>query len=107
MEGMLCLLSTENAIGYLVVIFGEFFFFYLSDQLDVERMLSELFPASLFEVDSGEGGGELDKLVVGLSCDLIDDYPTADPRWAESSRYGQWLAVCNEVGICLGTEKRK
>lgn len=54
-------------------------------------MLEDLFPASQMEAEAGEGGREMDCLVTELSCELIDDYPTADPRWAESTRHGQSL----------------
>lgn len=55
-------------------------------QAEVGRMLADLFPAAVMEADAGDGGRELDCLVKELSCELIDDYPTADPRWAESCR---------------------
>ncbi len=46
-----------------------------------EAIVEELFPA----VDSPEVlDSNLDRLVVGLSKDLIDDFPASDPRWVES-----------------------
>ena len=57
----------------------------------MERMLEDLFPAAIMDAEAGEGGREIDCLVTGLSSDLIDDYPTADPRWAEAARHGQPL----------------
>eukprot|EP00088_Acartia_fossae_P055214 TRINITY_DN640_c0_g1_i11.p1 TRINITY_DN640_c0_g1~~TRINITY_DN640_c0_g1_i11.p1 ORF type:complete len:1128 (-),score=241.91 TRINITY_DN640_c0_g1_i11:253-3636(-) len=46
-----------------------------------QAMTEELFPASLQPepVDSA-----LDRLVLSLSKDLIDDFPASDPRWMES-----------------------
>ena len=46
-----------------------------------EAIVEELFPAE----DSPEViDSNLDRLVVGLSKDLIDDFPASDPRWVES-----------------------
>ena len=46
-----------------------------------EAIVEELFPAD----DSPEVlDSNLDRLVVGLSKDLIDDFPASDPRWVES-----------------------
>lgn len=44
-------------------------------------IVEDLFPPShvITETDS-----PLDRLVVGLSRDLIDDYPASDPRWMKS-----------------------
>ena len=53
-------------------------------------MLGELFPATSMDAE-GDGIRELDRLVMELSSNLIDDYPTADPRWAESSRNGNFM----------------
>ncbi|KAK7104815.1 nuclear pore complex protein Nup133-like [Littorina saxatilis] len=57
------------------------------NQADVKQMLEDLFPGAVMDALPGDGGREMDRLVTELSCELIDDYPTADPRWAESSRY--------------------
>lgn len=46
-----------------------------------QEIVSELFPE-----DSSVG--EIDRLVASLSQDLIDDYPTSDPRWADNARPG-------------------
>ena len=46
-----------------------------------EAIVEELFPV----VDSPEVlDSYMDRLVVGLSKDLIDDFPASDPRWVES-----------------------
>ncbi|KAH3854403.1 hypothetical protein DPMN_096945 [Dreissena polymorpha] len=47
-----------------------------------EEMIEELFP----DEPVGNQSTEIDRLVAGLSRDLIDDYPASDPRWAETSR---------------------
>ncbi|KAL8610413.1 hypothetical protein ACOMHN_035130 [Nucella lapillus] len=56
------------------------------NQADVQQMVDDLFPASVMDAPPGESGRELDQLVASLSSDIIDDYPTADPRWAEAVR---------------------
>ncbi|XP_076463530.1 nuclear pore complex protein Nup133-like [Babylonia areolata] len=56
------------------------------NQADVQQMLEDLFPDSLMDAPPGEKGREVDRLVTSLSSDIIDDYPTADPRWAEAVR---------------------
>jgi len=46
-----------------------------------EDIVQELFPTD----DSPEVlDSNLDRLVIGLSKDLIDDFPASDPRWVES-----------------------
>ena len=55
-----------------------------------EAIVEELFPAA----DSAEVlDSNLDRLVVGLSKDLIDDFPASDPRWVES------LAQAGSAGV--------
>ena len=54
-------------------------------------MLADLLPASMMDAPAGDTGRELDRLVAELSTDLINDIPTADPRWAEATRQGQLL----------------
>ena len=55
-----------------------------------EAIVEELFPAD----DTPEVlDSNLDRLVVGLSKDLIDDFPASDPRWVES------LPQSGNVGI--------
>lgn len=56
------------------------------NQAEVERMLEDLFSPAVMEAPAIDAGREMDRLVAALSSDLIDDYPTSDPRWAESSR---------------------
>ncbi|ESO92060.1 hypothetical protein LOTGIDRAFT_233315 [Lottia gigantea] len=51
-----------------------------------QSILSELFPPELSSEDGT--GSEVDELVVGLSCDVIDDYPASDPRWAQNIKQG-------------------
>jgi len=53
-------------------------------QRKAEELVIELFPG----LADGEPANDLDLLVSGLSNDLIDDIPTADPRWADNSRSG-------------------
>ncbi|XP_071834119.1 nuclear pore complex protein Nup133-like [Apostichopus japonicus] len=53
-----------------------------SNLTQAENMLEELFP-----LDGGEDGytdSPLDQAVKRLSLELINDFPPADPRWAES-----------------------
>lgn len=55
-------------------------------QTQAENMLEELFP-----LDGGEDGytdSPLDQAVKRLSLELINDFPPADPRWAESVPQG-------------------
>ncbi|XP_041351939.1 nuclear pore complex protein Nup133-like [Gigantopelta aegis] len=50
---------------------------------DAQTAVENLFPSLC---DESEAHTDMDELVVALSVDLIDDYPTSDPRWAESLR---------------------
>ncbi|XP_062404993.1 nuclear pore complex protein Nup133 [Sardina pilchardus] len=50
------------------------------DVVGAQAVTDELLPS---ERDGGEGA-ELDEVVAQISCDLVDDYPASDPRWAES-----------------------
>ncbi|XP_071080381.1 nuclear pore complex protein Nup133-like [Haliotis cracherodii] len=50
---------------------------------EAQKIVTDLFPLTDAEE---ELTSEMDKLVTMLSRDLIDDYPTSDPRWAESLR---------------------
>ncbi|XP_063058946.1 nuclear pore complex protein Nup133 [Engraulis encrasicolus] len=50
------------------------------DLVGAQAVVDELFPS---ELDGGEGA-ELDEVVAQISCDLVDDFPASDPRWAES-----------------------
>ncbi|XP_053405017.1 nuclear pore complex protein Nup133-like [Mercenaria mercenaria] len=47
-----------------------------------QDIVDELFPKDA--VSTGNQTTDIDRLVSGLSCDLIDDYPASDPRWAEN-----------------------
>lgn len=40
--------------------------------------MNELFPPD------ADPDAELDKAVTQISVNLVDDYPSSDPRWAES-----------------------
>lgn len=58
--------------------------FVLQDK--VQSIVDEiLHPARL---DPNVKWAELDNVVSGVSKDLTDDYPNADPRWAESGKQG-------------------
>lgn len=56
------------------------------DVVGAQTVTDELLPS---ERDGGEGA-ELDEVVAQISCDLVDDYPASDPRWAESVPDGEW-----------------
>ncbi|RXM33673.1 Nuclear pore complex protein Nup133 [Acipenser ruthenus] len=50
------------------------------DILGAQSMVDEIFPPdSDLDADT-----ELDRTVTQVSVDLVDDYPSSDPRWAES-----------------------
>lgn len=51
-------------------------------QLDVQLAVEDLF--SVVSTPSREPGSLLDRLVISLSQEMVDDYPASDPRWAES-----------------------
>lgn len=55
--------------------------------IHAQTIVSELFP------QHAEFGpeAELDRAVVQISMNLVDDYPTSDPRWAESVPEGKNL----------------
>ncbi|KAJ8308040.1 hypothetical protein KUTeg_012914 [Tegillarca granosa] len=63
--------------------------------------LAELFPLGS-ETDS-----ELDKHVVNLSQDIIDDFPSSDPRWAESRQVvpGKESLMLTRNVLCEHAEK--
>ncbi|XP_073194155.1 nuclear pore complex protein Nup133 isoform X3 [Lepidochelys kempii] len=50
------------------------------DVISAQSMVVELFPPNA-DLDSDT---ELDRAVIQISVDLVDDYPASDPRWAES-----------------------
>ncbi|TFK08504.1 gamma-aminobutyric acid receptor subunit rho-3 [Platysternon megacephalum] len=50
------------------------------DVIGAQSMVVELFPPNA-DLDSDT---ELDRAVIQISVDLVDDYPASDPRWAES-----------------------
>ncbi|XP_055957282.1 nuclear pore complex protein Nup133 [Patella vulgata] len=52
-----------------------------------QAILTDLLPADTGSDESR--GSEVDQLVVGLSRDVIDDYPASDPRWAKNLRHGE------------------
>ncbi|CAH2251509.1 nuclear pore complex Nup133, partial [Pelobates cultripes] len=66
------------------------------DLLAAQNMADNLFP----QVGGVEFDSELDEAVVQLSLDLIDDYPAADPRWADSLPE-ETAGVCNTSLIIL------
>lgn len=49
------------------------------DVIGAQSVADELLPSE----NEGEGVG-IDEVVAQISLDVVDDYPTADPRWAES-----------------------
>ena len=59
-------------------------------------MVDELFPASNQPeaVDSS-----LDRMVLSLSRDLIDDFPASDPRWMESLPASQVCMLLDLPGL--------
>ncbi|XP_012939982.1 nuclear pore complex protein Nup133 [Aplysia californica] len=56
------------------------------DQEQVASLVEEL--CLVTRPQPGVEGSELDHTVATVSRDLIDDYPSADPRWAEANREG-------------------
>ncbi|CAG5118713.1 unnamed protein product, partial [Candidula unifasciata] len=54
------------------------------DQGEALSLVEELLLLARHDADGQ--GSELDTVVAEVSKDLIDDYPNADPRWAESNR---------------------
>ncbi|XP_063297517.1 nuclear pore complex protein Nup133-like [Pelobates fuscus] len=66
------------------------------DLLAAQNMADNLFPP----VAGMEFDSELDEAVVQLSLDLIDDYPAADPRWADSLPE-ETAGICNTSLIIL------
>jgi len=63
-----------------------------------EAIIEELFPVEdLVEpIDS-----TLDRLVVGLSKDLIDDFPASDPRWVESLPQSGTVGVASSMSLLV------
>ncbi|XP_066472904.1 nuclear pore complex protein Nup133 [Tiliqua scincoides] len=51
-----------------------------NDVVNAQTVVGELFPAHADK----RPDAELDKAVTQISVNLVDDYPTSDPRWAES-----------------------
>ena len=49
--------------------------------------MDDLFPENV--VSAGTQTTDIDRLVAGLSRDLIDDPPASDPRWAENVKPGK------------------
>jgi hypothetical protein len=45
--------------------------------------VEELFPATS-DTTSASEPPLLDRLVVAMSTDLVDDYPASDPRWLQT-----------------------
>jgi len=63
-----------------------------------EAIVEELFPQedTVELVDS-----TLDRLVVGLSKDLIDDFPASDPRWVESLPQSGTVGVGSSMSLLV------
>merc|ERR1712142_211057 len=66
--------------------------------IQAEAIIEELFPLeeSTENVDS-----TLDRLVVGLSKDLIDDFPASDPRWVESLPQSGTVGVGSSMSLLV------
>jgi len=63
-----------------------------------EAIIEELFPQEdiVEPIDS-----TLDRLVVGLSKDLIDDFPASDPRWVESLPQSGTVGVGSSMSLLV------
>merc|ERR1719186_525130 len=63
-----------------------------------EAIVEELFPQD----DTAElVDSTLDRLVVGLSKDLIDDFPASDPRWVESLPQSGTVGVGSSMSLLV------
>ena len=60
---------------------------FVQSQTRAQSIVDELFPPGMPAVS--EPGSSLDLLVVGLSQEMLDDFPASDPRWAESLPSGK------------------
>ena len=58
-------------------------------QTQAQVITEELFPSDI--PPSIEPGSALDSLVSLLSQEMTDDFPTSDPRWAESVPHGMFI----------------
>lgn len=79
-------------------------------QKKTEELLTRAFPAYMtqeFEMETNETKvlpaktSELDTIIAQTSLSIIDDYPSSDPRWAESSK-GSGLFLCISCFHCRG-----
>jgi len=62
-----------------------------------QTIVDELFPPGLSDpVDSS-----LDRLVIGLSQQLVDDFPASDPRWVESLPGGASAASSSSMSLLV------
>ncbi|KAJ6664649.1 hypothetical protein lerEdw1_006222 [Lerista edwardsae] len=70
------ILAEEDKTKWLKTAFLQFC---RNDVANAQAVVGELFPHSDKRPDA-----ELDRAVTQISVNLVDDYPTSDPRWAES-----------------------
>ena len=65
--------------------------------------MEDLFPANT-SANPQEMDSSLDKLVLAMSRDLIDDFPASDPRWMESlpsSEVNQLMGVGSTMSLLI------
>ncbi|XP_059142575.1 nuclear pore complex protein Nup133-like isoform X2 [Physella acuta] len=75
------------------------------DRDKVQSIVDEiLHPARL---DPSVKWAELDNVVSGVSKDLTDDYPNADPRWAESDKQDSTSSTASVIIIQQLKDKQK
>ncbi|KAK6998131.1 nuclear pore complex protein Nup133 [Biomphalaria glabrata] len=76
-----------------------------NDQDQIEATVSEILETT--HPKSGIQTSELDTIVAGVSQDLIDDYPNADPRWAESDKQDSTGSTASVILIQQLKDKQK
>ncbi|KAH9519639.1 hypothetical protein Btru_003224 [Bulinus truncatus] len=75
------------------------------NQDQTEEAVSEILTST--NPKSGSQTSELDTIVAGISQDLIDDYPNADPRWAESEKHDSTGSTASVILIQQLKDKQK